>query len=223
MRIPLNSDEWPEEWKIVPYKEYPRLEKIMLESKKPQGGLFESISTRKSARDFSGKNLSLTEISTLCNYSCGKVSGADESGHRAQPSGGGRYPVEMYLLFFTQAKGIEPGVYHYNVKAHALDVLWERPFSSEDIGKLFTYPWAQEASVAVILTGVFERNQMKYGERGYRQILIEAGAIVQNLYLVTTALGLKCCAIDGVHEPAIEKLLDIDGITESALCSLVLG
>jgi len=109
------------------------------------------------------------------------------------------------------------------VKAHALDVLWERAFSADDIGTMFTYPWAQDASLALIFTGVFRRNQMKYGERGYRQILLEAGAIVQNVYLVSTALQMRCCAIDGVNESAIEKLLDIDGFSESAVCSMVLG
>jgi len=223
VNIPLDPKDWPQEWKTVFYKEYPRFPKIPLSDTDGKGELFETIRARTSRRDFSRRKLSLNELSALCKYTCGITGTSGEVQHRAQPSGGGRYPIEMYVLLFTGTDGVVPGVYHYNVKAHALDVLWERSFTDADTGELFTYPWAKQASLAVVLTGVFERNQMKYGERGYRHILIEAGAIVQNLYLVSTALGIKCCAIDGVHEPAIEKLIDIDGVSESAICSLVLG
>lgn len=223
MNIPLDPSTWPEEWRTIAYKEYPRLKQVPLGDARTGGGLFDAIRARTSQRDFSRKKLSLEEISTLCKYACGIVSAGDGVHHRAQPSGGGRYPVETYLLVFAGAEGVAPGVYHYNVRAHALDVLWERPFSDADVATFFTYPWAQQASFALVFTGVFRRNQMKYGERGYRHILIEAGAIVQNTYLVATELGLKCTAIDGVDDVAIEKLIDVDGVGESVLCSLVLG
>jgi len=167
--------------------------------------------------------LSKDRLSTLLKYACGIVSEAGAGHHRAQPSGGGRYPIEVYPVVFAGSSEIPSVFYHYGVKRHELDVLWQRAFTKEDIAAFFTYPWAQDATLGLFLTAVFNRNQMKYGERGYRQILIEAGEIVQNIYLVSTALGLQCCAIDGVREPDIEKLLDVDGITESVVVSLVLG
>ena len=223
MRIPLDQSLWPREWSVVNYKDYPRFEKIRLSKRHPKADLFEAIKKRASRRDFSRGPTEKIKLSTLLKYSCGITQEGSERQHRAQPSGGGRYPIEVYPIVFAGSEEIRSGLYHYNVKAHALDVLWERAFLEEDIGEFFTYPWARKASLAVILTGVFKRNQMKYGERGYRQILIEAGSIVQNLYLTSTALGIKCCAIDGVQEPVLEKLLDVDGITESVLVSLVLG
>jgi SagB-type dehydrogenase family enzyme len=223
VNIPVDPSLWPPEWKTVAYKEYPRFDKIALEQERPVRGLFDAIQKRTSRRDFDQRPIEIKDISALMKYSCGIVSAEKESYHRAQPSGGSRYPIEVYPVFFVPSEKVPAGVYHYNVKRHALDALWERTFTKEDISALFTYSWAQNASFALILTGVFRRNQMKYGERGYRQILIEAGAIVQNIYLTATDLGIKCCAIDGVHEPTIEKLLDIDGVSESAICSLVLG
>lgn len=222
-RIPLDQSLWPSEWATISYKEYPRFEKIPLDGAPPSEGLFSTLRKRTSRRDFSKRPLVARDMSTLLKYSCGIMESKGKGYHRAQPSGGGRYPIEVYPVVFAGSAEIPAGLYHYDVKRHQLDVLWKRAFTRGDISALFTYSWAQNATLALFLTAVFDRNQMKYGERGYRQILIEAGSIVQNIYLVSTALGLRCCAMDGVREQNIEKLLDVDGITESVVVSLVLG
>lgn len=225
VKIPLDQSLWPAEWGTISYKEYPRFEKIPLDETRPFEDLFGTLRKRTSGRDFSKKPIVARDMSTLLKYSCGIMERKDKrsSYHRAQPSGGGRFPIEVYPVVFAGSSEITAGLYHYDVKNHQLDVLWKRAFTREDISALFTYPWAQDATLALFLTAVFDRNQMKYGERGYRQILIEAGAIVQNIYLVSTAIDLKCCAIDGVRELNVEKLLDVDGVTESIVVSLVLG
>ena len=41
---------------------------------------------------------------------------------------------------------------------------------------------------ATIFTGVFERAQAKYGERGYRFVLLEAGHAAGNVLLVAHSL-----------------------------------
>ena len=223
MKIPLDNSEWPPEWSVISYKDYPRFKKIPLPDTKPTGDLFELIRARSSRRDFSGAPVSIGLLSAVLKYSCGITRSTQNGESRAQPSGGGRYPIEVYPVVFAGSDEVPSGLYHYGVKRHELDVLWQRAFTKEDIAAFFTYPWAQDATLGLFLTAVFSRNQIKYGERGYRQILIEAGEIVQNIYLVSTALGLQCCAIDGVREQDIEKLLDVDGITESVVTSLVLG
>ena len=77
--------------------------------------------------------------------------------------------------------------------------------------------------MAIIMTAVFDRSQMKYGERGYRYMLIEAGHVGQNFCLTAEALGLKCSALGGTHDEPIERLLDIDGVTESVMYALAIG
>lgn len=221
--IPLDSSLWPAEWSVISYKDYPRFGKISLGNTRSRADLFSTLRKRTSRRDFSKKPLTTGDISALLKYSCGIMEEKNTTHHRAQPSGGGRYPIEVYPVVFVGSDKIPAGLYHYNIRRHALDVLWRRAFTDADVGTFFTYPWARNASLALFLTAIFNRNQMKYGERGYRQILVEAGAIIQNIYLVSTALGLKCCAIDGVREPNIEKLLDVDGIAESVVVSVVLG
>ena len=142
---------------------------------------------------------------------------------RAQASGGARFPIEVYPIVFRSSGELPAGLYHYNVKEHKLGVLLEQEFEDRDIDKLFTYPWVKDAAIGIVMTAVFWRNQNKYGERGYRYVLIEAGHIGQNMYLVSEALGLKCCALGGTRDENLETLIDIDGETESVVYGLALG
>lgn len=230
--ISFDKNDWPEEWKTTFYKYYPRLAKINLEDDAPKSDLFNIIKKRKSSRDFTRSPIDKREISLLLKYSCGNIGpfGKDRK-RRAQPSGGGLFPIEVYPIVFRPStssgqvpdSNLPSGLYHYNVKDHALDILWDREFSDGEVDKMFTYPWVKNASAVIIMTSVFFRNQNKYGERGYRYILHEAGHIGQNMYLVSEALGMKCCALVGTEDKKIEALIDIDGSTESLVYAIAVG
>ncbi len=220
--ISQDDSQWPDSWKTTYYKTY-EADKIMLEDPALQADLFEAITNRRSRRDFNKRSLSKRDISAVLKYSCGITKNVGGVNVRAQPSAGARYPIEVYPIVLVGSEEVPAGVYHYDVKDHALDALCQRQFSPEDISELVTYDFARSASCAFVMTAVFERTQDKYGSRGYRYLMIEAGHISQNLYLVSEALGVKCCAMAGVQDEAFEKLLDIDGVTESVVHGLLLG
>ncbi|OGC87989.1 hypothetical protein A2419_00790 [Candidatus Adlerbacteria bacterium RIFOXYC1_FULL_48_26] len=217
--------KWPKAWKTIFYKTYELLPSHILSRKVPERdpGLFATITERKSGRSFAPVPITTEELSTLLLYSCGEIVQDDSSTRRAQPSGGPRYPVEAYVLALRSSDDLSAGVYHYNVQNHTLECINAREFSREDIGSLFMYPWVQDAAAVVILTGVFSRTKIKYGQRGYRYALLEAGHIGQNVYLVSQALGLQCCGMGGSYDTPIEELLDIDGENESLLYTLAVG
>ena len=234
--ISVSSDDWPEEWRTVYYKSYPRLPKLRL----PQSDLLDNAEnalpnlflSRRSNHSFEKKIITVNEISKLLRYSCGisaekkEVKGnvhERKKALRVQSSAGSLFPIEAYILVCRADEGLVPGLYHYNVKMHALELLWEKQFSEDELKKYFVDTWEVGAAVIFFLTTVFKRTQSKYGERGYRHILLEAGHIGQNLYLVSEALGLGCCAIGGTYDTEIEHLLDIDGVKESLVYTLVVG
>lgn len=236
---PEESKDTPEEWSTIYYKTYPHLPKIDLnkESLPPTANFFTLIKSRRSRRNFSSQSVTKKELSLLLRYSCG-ITDATEK-RRAQPSGGARYPIEVYPIIFRSgnpstdpdgtvgADGLKSGLYHYNVKDHQLDVLWQREFDEDDIRRLSatdeTFQYLKDAAAIIVMTSVFWRNQNKYGERGYRIILQESGHIGQNIYLVAEAIGLKCFALSGTWDENLEKLIDIDGITESVVYGLAIG
>jgi SagB-type dehydrogenase family enzyme len=223
--ISPNPEDWPLEWKTTDYKQYPRFKKIPLEG---NGGspsdLFSVIRKRTSERDFSGTGLTASELGTLLKYSAGIVRDPTAPAtSRAAPSGGARFPIELYPILLRAQAGISPGLYHYNVKEHALDELWGKSFSAVEIEELFSYSWVADASVALVMTAVASRTTIKYGERGYRYMLLEAGHIAQNAYLVSTALGIKCCATGGTHDTKLEQLIDCDPEKEMVVYGLIFG
>ncbi len=224
VNIPRDVKTWPVEWTTVSHKSYGNLPKLLLSRGDRKTDFFEVLKKRHSSRTFSGKPLSKDILSDLLLYSCG-TTGRETGGvyGRTYPSGGGRFPIEIYPIVFIGDADTPAGLYHYNVREHALDVLWQRPFSKSEIDRMFVYEWVQNSSVALVMTAVFARNQVKYGERGYRYVLIEAGHIGENVYLTAEALGLNCCGMAGTRDEYVERLLDIDGVTESVVHSVILG
>jgi len=224
--IPRDSSLWPDEWKTTYYKTYPRLPRINLSHTEKEFDLFKAITQRSSKREMNGGPISLDELSLLLKYSCGITRKNKEGdGRRAYPSGGARYPIETYCLVVKPGEGLKPGLFHYNVKEHCLETLWEKTFTKEDLDKIATYEFVQDSSLIIFLTAIFGRTQNKYGQRGYRFILQESGHIGQNIYLVSESLNLKCCALGGfrISDEQIEKILDIDGMTESLVYTTAIG
>lgn len=222
---PSDPSTWPEEWKTIYYKEYPRFESVNLHSSlKPDANLVDLISNRKTERDFSGQPLTFEELSALLSYSSGEF-GVDEreKKHRAYPSGGARYPTETYVLLPKPiGNEIKSGIHHYNVRKNSLEFLWSLKDESVPDG-IVRDGWIQKASALFFLTTVFWRAQNKYQDRGYRYLCIEVGALIQNFYLLSGALGLGCAAYAGTNDGNIEDLLDLDSANESLISTVIIG
>ena len=84
-------------------------------------------------------------------------------------------------------------------------------------------PYVASASAIVICTSVLRRNMVKYGDRGYRYILIEAGHCFQNMNLVAEGLDLGTLNLGGFFDTEIAALLDIDIEEEVPLYALAIG
>lgn len=236
VRIPLDSSTWPDSWATIEYKEYGHSTVIKLfpiSECRLEMGLTDVLLGRKSRRNFKERDhkISLKELSTFIANSIG-LSGRSNSfnknnknivtEHRMYPSGGGRFPLEFYFLI-KNSLDIGTGLYHYNVKGHSL--MYLRSLESLDLEntKIHGYDWANEAPVHIFVTAIFDRNTRKYGERGYRYVLLEAGHVGENFYLVASAMGLSAVAVGGVKDVAIENMILVNGQRESLVHTFLLG
>ena len=229
MEKPIDSKTWPKEWTTVYFKEYPRLPKILLP--KPQNInnvlLEEVLIKRKSEREFNGEAISLQDLSSLLFYSAGIIEKKDENWNKTRrpyPSGGARFPLEIYPLILKGSSELKQGVYHYNVREHLLEKLLEEENLRKELYPQFIWQdMVLKAPVVLAISAVFERSLKKYKERGYRYILFEAGHLGQNIYLVSVGLGLKCCALGGFDDDRFCELLDINSQSEAVLYAFGLG
>ena len=80
-----------------------------------------------------------------------------------------------------------------------------------------------DSAVQVFQVAFFARSTFKYGDRGYRFTLIEAGHQAQNLSLIATAMGLGCIHVGGYQDHLIDRLLGLDGINASTIYMAFLG
>jgi SagB-type dehydrogenase family enzyme len=215
--IPKDRENWPKGWSIISFKEYPRFEKVELPKQMLRLDNLENVLIgRHSSKEFSPKELlSKKELSTLLYYSAGikrprekEVTDTNKT-RRFYPSGGARYPLEMYLLVQGREVAVNKGLYHYNVLEHSLEtILKEDCISSvqEAVGS----KWTKEAEVVFIITALQERNSIKYDDFGYDMLATEAGHMSQNLHLVAESLNKKYCPIFGFNEKKIQDLLYLD-------------
>jgi SagB-type dehydrogenase family enzyme len=144
----------------------------------------------------------------------------DGRARRPVPSGGALYPLELYPAVIG-VEGMKPGIYHYDPYARRLADL-ERSF--ERLRDALVDPsLAASSSVAIVITGVFWRSRFKYGQRGYRFTLLEAGHVAQNLVLAAAGLELSALPLGGFYDREVERAIGVDGVDESALYVVLVG
>jgi SagB-type dehydrogenase family enzyme len=82
---------------------------------------------------------------------------------------------------------------------------------------------AAEAAAIVAIVAVFWRSRFKYGLRGYRFALLEAGHVAQNLLLACTAADLPAVPLGGFFDARLNRLIDLNGVDEAAVYAVALG
>lgn len=189
--------------------------------------LEEAIQRRRSLREYTSEPLSLEQVSQLLHLSYG-VTGSWEFSEgiqrvRAAPSAGGLFPLELYLIA-QNVDGLPVGIYHYNVPDHAL----ERLPGPDDIRAAMAAVSHYEATLAnasalIVVTAVFDRTTFKYGDRGYRLVLLDAGHMAQNLLLAATAMQLGAVPFGGFRDDPLSRLVGADGVNEASLYLICVG
>ncbi len=80
-----------------------------------------------------------------------------------------------------------------------------------------------QCGAVLFLTQILQRMRPKYQDRSYRYGLLEAGHLGENAYLAATSIGLGACGIGAFMDDAINEMLGVDGVEETALYMLAVG
>ena len=195
---------------------------IALPRPEPPGtDLWRTLRARRTRRSFAG-SLSLEQFSTLLAWTWGssremvdEVTGPYVL--KTSPSGGARHPIEAYPLVL-EVDGLDPGLYHYSHRRHALAPLRIGGFPELAVSLCAGQPWVASAGSLFLMTAVLERSMWKYrSSHAYRVVLLDAGHLGQTFHLVCTALGLAPFTSAAMDGRAIERELDVDGVREIAV------
>ncbi|GAB6006971.1 hypothetical protein JCM12214_28710 [Geobacillus vulcani] len=144
---------------------------------------------------------------------------------KTSPSGGARHPAEVYL-FVKDIVGLPSGIYHYNVREHALvelEIGEQEQFINEHIICHKNRP-GFNYKVAFVHTLIFERSMHRYREpRSYRVVNIDLGHLMQTTALIASYLGWNSYRGYSMHDSIVDSKLGIDGIWESSCSYTLIG
>jgi SagB-type dehydrogenase family enzyme len=192
----------------------------------PDMSLASAIAGRTSCRQFRRDPIPLAHLGDLLHGAYGVLGTIDLWGEfceRPVPSGGGLYPLELYVLA-RHVNDLPGGVYHYVPIAHLLEVVRPDELPSLLTAEMFLgQPYLSDSAAIVMLAAVLERSLWKYEDRGYRYVLLEAGHVAQNINLCATAIGLGCLNLGGFFDEDIAALLRLDDDDEVALYGIAVG
>lgn len=165
----------------------------------------EAIENRRTIRSFKDKSVTLEQISYLLWAAQGVTS---PQGLRAAPSAGALYPLEIYINV-RKSDSLKPGLYKYNPISQSIFRTQDKELSEKISDAALHQDWMAEAPVMVIFTAIYRRTTGKYGERGVRYAIIEAGSSSENLFLQAQSIGLDCGIVGAFNDSEIKKLLDL--------------
>lgn len=187
---------------------------------RPWPPLDRSLMRRRSASTFSADMPSKKLLSQLLRPAHGIV--ADRA-RGPVPSAGGLQSLELYLVTFEQS-WLPSGAYHFDRAGIYLSQI-ASPASREDWVTLVpSLAPVEGGAILFVLVGDYGRVEAKYGARGLRFLLIEAGHLAQNLCLLASSLGLGTLPLGGFFEREIARKLALpasDEVLYLLLCGKV--
>ncbi|MBM7814551.1 SagB family peptide dehydrogenase [Saccharothrix algeriensis] len=179
-------------------------------------------SRRSSFGGFTATPLALDRLATLlAAASTGGATGSD-----VKPAG---ERLTRLFVLANRVDGLEPGGYAYDPDGHALR---RRPTPAEPLGELLQRHYlltnynTEQAAAVVAITGRLAPMLAAFGNRGYRVLNSEVGAVSQTCYLAAAALGVGCGAVLGLDNIALDDLLGVGpehGSDERTLLFLLVG
>jgi SagB-type dehydrogenase family enzyme len=179
------------------------------------------IRARHSCRDFAPSALRLEDLATLLGGAYG-ITRRGEIDDRATPSAGGLYPLELYVVA-RAIDGLADGIYHYNIRGHSLEFVRDACAPGELGHILLGQHFLEQANALLLFSAVFARTQRKYGPRGYRYALLEAGHAAQNLCLMAAERGLGGLCVGGFFDRRLNRLLQLDGVEKAVVYAVAIG
>ncbi|MDX9858321.1 MAG: SagB/ThcOx family dehydrogenase [candidate division Zixibacteria bacterium] len=219
--IKSDSPYWGDN--VPPYKSYTGATKHPLPLEPVEGlAVEDAIRERRSVRSFVDAPIELTELARLLLSGNGVTERRGDVDHRATPSAGALYPIELYVVA-RRVTDLPSGLYHFQPQDSTL-VLIEAADFSRDIRMVANgQEWISGAAATVFVTARFDRTTQKYADRGYRYVYMESGMVAENICLQAVSLGLGTTTVGAFNDDAANELAGIDGVFEATLLLIPVG
>jgi oxazoline/thiazoline dehydrogenase len=191
----------------------------------------EVLEGRRSLRDDSGRVICLDRLGEFL-YRAARVRSSTRYANaenelvvtdRPYPNAGACYELEIYILI-ERCEGISPGLYHYRPDSHELcGVCADKSCLEQMVQDARVATHGTVPQVMLIVAARFARVFWKYEGIAYSLILKNVGVLLQTMYLVATAMGLRPCAIGAGNSRLFSAATRINGLAESSVGEFILN
>ena len=155
---------------------------------------------RRSALDFLGgrQSMSLAQLSAVLTCTAQPLV-ADFADRRF---------IQLYL-YAHRVFGLQPGIFRFWPERSELEQVKGGDQRVAAAGLSLGQDLAGNACVAFSMIGDLDLAARVYGDRGYRYVHFEAGAIGHRLYLAAEALGLGATGIGAFYDDEVHRYLEL--------------
>lgn len=160
-----------------------------------------ALRERRSVREYKNVPITLSDLSQLL-WAAQGMSGS--RGLRTAPSAGALYPLEVYVAA-GNVDGLGPGMYVYKPEGHELLKISDGDARIALSRAAGGQPAVRDAPAVLVISAVYERTMVKYGERGIRYVHMEAGHAAENVYLQAVSLNLGTVVIGAFDDERLKK------------------
>lgn len=170
--------------------------------------------------------LNINKLGLLLKYSAGAFI-TENQYLRSLPSGGQRYPLEIYVLLFSKkpsSKKRMANLWHFDPLEHNLKLV-KQGISSKNLIEMTRSDqvYCLNASALIFVTAIHKRVVPKYRRSAEKLILTELGHLGQNLWLVSEILGLNFYPTSAIWERPFYKQFNINPLKEKFLSMFVVS
>ena len=116
--------------------------------------------------------------------------------------------IQLYL-YAHRVDGLQPGVYRHWPERGELELIGSGDQRVAAAGLSLGQQLAGNACVALSMIGDLERAARAHGDRGYRYVHFEAGAVGHRSYLAAEALGLGATGIGAFYDEEVHRYLNL--------------
>jgi SagB-type dehydrogenase family enzyme len=172
-----------------------------------------AFAQRRTVRHYDEAPISLEELSTMLQLA--------QRSEVAEWPREDRSGLDLELVVLAmRVRGLHPGVYRYdkaNRTLHFSSVIPDRRI------ELLVQDEFASAPVQIWITGNLAAACAHHGARGYRQLLVRAGAAAHRLWFAALGMNLDGAIVGGLVAGAARKLLGMDGFLQLGLVAFTAG
>ena len=165
----------------------------------------EALLKRRSIRTYTGKALTLEEVSQLLWAAQGTTS---SRGFRTAPSASALYPLETYIVV-GDVENLSEGIYRYETKGHRLVKVLEGDYRPRLTRASLGWYFVEGGAIYIVFAAIYERTTVRAGNEGIKYVHMEVGHAAQNVYLQAVSLGLGTVVIGGFSSSRAQQILKL--------------